>query len=1734
MTRHLIKAATALSCFIATAWTASAADGVWTNTASGNWDDPAKWVDGIVAGEGGTATFKANTGSFFITNNLPAPVVLSALSGNTDPGNGATWAIVGGTNELVAPALITTHAHSLSVRPTTLSGDTDITITGLGRFFLGDDNLYTGRTIVSNGNVRVARDSGFGPVPSNFRPDAIILDWGGIENDDNNFVLTNHPNRGITVTARGGFIGCGYTAAGFQIDAPITGPGILGINFENCPVILNNPANDYSGGTVVGTNGPGANPLTTVFRLGQNEVLPHGIGKGGLRIVPDGSFNNTLPTTTLDLNGKTETVNTLHSGARAVITSSVAGAGRLIVGGLDEDSDYRGALTGGAVIEKQGSGTLSAIGARLSSGKIDLKAGTLHIGGPNIESGATVLFNGGNMTLSQPSGLYEFTGSSGASVNLDATLSYTGWRLWPEKGSATTSTDFPNNTQYVYRGRWHLPEAGIYSFAKGFDDGGYLMIDGQVLLNNGTTGTRAVTNNIALNAGWHTVELRFSQGAGGVGPQFGFRNGILYDAGNGGFTNAAELARARIFTDDGGPDLLADGPSNILYGRLALAADGTLDVPQAAGALVLAGGVTTNIVSDPEPVLTVNLPDNAPLPFGSPTATPALLDAAINTAGGLVLTNRVWLRRLPSAPYTIASGADLALDAPALLGDTALTLDSYSVRIVRDDSVGGDGTVTANAGTAVWFDTTRATNTGFSNDAATTFAPANDVTLNGGTARFTGNGTITYGGTLTGTGTVIKDGAGALLLSDTGSSLSGEIRIDAGRLIPADEAALGGATVRLNGGRLVNPAGLDLTLDTTPFITQSGGFEVTGANETMTVNGVLTGTGGISKWGAGKLVLGGTAHNENLVFHLREGTLDLAKSGDAASHAVRDLPVIESNTVVRLTGSNGNQIGGNVTLTGGILDLNGLSEAIGVLTNTAAGGTVTNSGAQAATLTVGEGGASSAFSGYLRDGTASLSLAKTGAGTFVLPMSALKYTGGTAVSGGTLRLTHPLPAPGKLAYRLDATDTAKLTLLDGTNVAAWADSTTNGVNFSQGTAAQQPIYVTNAINGRPAIRFGYAGSRRLIASKSASARTVFIVTRVVSQQSLAGIWGQSGQDRGIRQNNTTSWRHTGNGADGNDFSFNGEMYIDGTAGFSFASNPLHLLTAVSTAAQNWVNAVGDYWGNTTHNRYYKGDIGEILVYHSLLTPEERKDVEAYLKAKWFGGLTLPPSQPVSVAQGAQLAVQNMDITLGALSGGGKLASEEGSVVTLADYASFTGTVSGAGTVALGGTSGADGRFLPQDLGVTVRNNGTLPAALSVEGEGYRLFVGAVRDGSNTLGITHASIGTTYFAGTNSAYTGETRIESGTAIIGGVAFAKYVRFYPQAMRTDGAYPNSGYQLSEFHLMLGGAKLSYPEGTLATCPGAGAGVEGPEKAIDGSVDTKFYINSMTPIHPLIIQLPAAAAFDGYRWYTANDATGRDPIVWTVDVSNDGVNWTAIDIQNYSADQNAITTSRKTLVGTWSLNSIAEMNVFSDLSATTVSGTLGVSATRETVGALSGDGALRLVNAGTLGINAFQNAAFSGGITGTGTVVKSGAATQTLSGALAFSGTLIVEDGTLDLDGATLTGVTNITLRAGGTLTGAATVGNDLTVTFEGGTCSGSLAVAGALTVTGDVAFSLPAGVTYPFVNTLFSYASADQTTLDALAAAAKPTGFPSKYTATLRVTATETRLVVAPTGTLVRLQ
>ncbi|HEX7654414.1 MAG TPA: autotransporter-associated beta strand repeat-containing protein, partial [Verrucomicrobiae bacterium] len=104
----------------------------------------------------------------------------------------------------------------------------------------------------------------------------------------------------------------------------------------------------------------------------------------------------------------------------------------------------------------------------------------------------------------------------------------------------------------------------------------------------------------------------------------------------------------------------------------------------------------------------------------------------------------------------------------------------------------------------------------------------------------------------------------------------------------------------------------------------------------------------------------------------------------------------------------------------GVLDLNGFNTTVSTLTGS---GSVDNTGAGTATLTVGTGGASSSFAGYLQNSGGALNLVKVGAGALTLA-GGYTYSGVTVAAGGTLNLvtTANLPSsPGNLVVSNGAT-----------------------------------------------------------------------------------------------------------------------------------------------------------------------------------------------------------------------------------------------------------------------------------------------------------------------------------------------------------------------------------------------------------------------------------------------------------------------------------------------------------------------------------------------------------------------------------------------------------------------------------------------------------------------------------------------------------------------------------------
>ena len=255
-------------------------------------------------------------------------------------------------------------------------------------------------------------------------------------------------------------------------------------------------------------------------------------------------------------------------------------------------------------------------------------------------------------------------------------------------------------------------------------------------------------------------------------------------------------------------------------------------------------------------------------------------------------------------------------------------------------------------------------------------------------------GAATISAALNGGTSVTATTSACLASYGTCSGSAGTIALTA----PITKSAGGNATLTLTAGSAIaldaaisaTAGQLALTLNAGAAISGSGAIATNGGLFTANVgagsgllSGPISGAGGLTKTGAGTLALSG-ANSYSGATTVAGGTL---QAGSASAFGTNSAATVA---------------------TGATLDLAGFSTSIGSL---AGGGTVTNSSATAAVLTVGGANATIGFSGVLRDGAGPLGLTQTG--TSLLSLSgANTFTGPLQINQGA---TINLAAGGSLA-----------------------------------------------------------------------------------------------------------------------------------------------------------------------------------------------------------------------------------------------------------------------------------------------------------------------------------------------------------------------------------------------------------------------------------------------------------------------------------------------------------------------------------------------------------------------------------------------------------------------------------------------------------------------------------------------------------------------------------------------
>ncbi|KDC57177.1 autotransporter outer membrane beta-barrel domain-containing protein [Bordetella bronchiseptica] len=539
-------------------------------------------------------------------------------------------------------------------------------------------------------------------------------------------------------------------------------------------------------------------------------------------------------------------------------------------------------------------GDIGGAGALVKTG-----AGTLLLGGDNLYAGGTVV-NAGTVQVFK-----------GASLGGGA-LTLNNARLASLSSFATA-----NSATLAGNGTFDTATGTTLGWAGDIGGAGTLVKTGQGTLVLG--GTNQYGGGTTVNAG--TVQVARDANLGAAAGAVALNNARLASTGTFSTARTATLTGNGTFDTADGTTLGWTGGIGGT-GALVKTGQGTLvlgaDNQYAAGTTVNAG--------------TVQVARDANLGAAAGAVT---LDGGTLAASASFSSARGVTVGAGNGAMSVANGA--SLDWQGLIGGTgALIKEGAGTLVLGNDNQYAAGTV-VNAGTvqvardanlgavagAVALNDARLASTG-------TFSTARAATLTGNGTFDTADGTtLDWAGDIGGAGALVKEGLGTLVL-DGDNQYAGGTTVNAGTVQVARDANLGaaGGAVRLQGATLASTASF-ASARTLTLGAAGGTFATLGAT-TLGWDAAIDGAGGLTKTGAGDLVLSraNTYAGPTLI---KEGRL--AVNGSIASPVTIDPDGVLGGTGRILgavansgTVAPGNSIGtltivGNYAGTGGRLEM---------------------------------------------------------------------------------------------------------------------------------------------------------------------------------------------------------------------------------------------------------------------------------------------------------------------------------------------------------------------------------------------------------------------------------------------------------------------------------------------------------------------------------------------------------------------------------------------------------------------------------------------------------------------------------------------------------------------------------------------------------------------------------------------------------------------------------------------
>lgn len=181
-------------------------------------------------------------------------------------------------------------------------------------------------------------------------------------------------------------------------------------------------------------------------------------------------------------------------------------------------------------------------------------------------------------------------------------------------------------------------------------------------------------------------------------------------------------------------------------------------------------------------------------------------------------------------------------------------------------------------------------------------------------------------------------------------------------------------------------------------------------------------------------------------------------------------------------------------------------------------------------------------------------------------------------------------------------------------VTRWNDQSGNRQSSTQATAASQPRYLGNDLNGLPTVKWD-GTSQFLRGGVATTVKTIFAVCKKDAEATgLDGLFCASpSQDNQNIRGNGTNWAAPGGafGTNGADFPNGGQVRVNG-ANASAHNGQWHILMEESATAPGFAYQLGQ----TAFNRFLNGRIAEVIIYDRALTQQEADAVGGYLADKY--------------------------------------------------------------------------------------------------------------------------------------------------------------------------------------------------------------------------------------------------------------------------------------------------------------------------------------------------------------------------------------------------------------------------------------------------------------------------------------------------------------------------------------